>query len=356
MGRYTQTYLLKRALLVLVLLGILFLLVQIGPLLRSIFFFMKAVIGPFLVAVIISYLLNPIVNLLANRAVPRSLAVLLIYSMFIGAITIVLMNLVPLFHLQLNELAEHLPEWNRRIQSWIDQYNHSKDALPDTLRLGMEKSLDRLETGVTDGLGNLMNSLGTTLNQLFLAVIIPFLVFYMLKDVDAIEKTLITLLPIRRRKEVLHLFRDIDEALGNYIRGQLLVCLAVGILAYIGYLIIGLPYALILALLVGIFNVIPYLGPFFGAVPALMVALSISREMVIQVVFVNLIVQVLEGNVLSPQIVGRTLHMHPLFIIFALLVGGELGGILGLILAVPFFAVVKVIVEHVVSHHTKRPN
>ncbi|PTX58439.1 putative PurR-regulated permease PerM [Melghirimyces profundicolus] len=355
MDRLRESRGLGTALLILVLLGILFLLVQIEPLLRTFFSFLKAVLGPFLVAVIISYLLNPVVNLLANRLVPRSLAVLFIYSLFIGAIAIVLTNLVPLFNLQLKELSEHLPEWNMRLQSWIDQYNHSKDALPESVRLGVEKSLNRLEESVTDGVGNLMSSLGTTINQLLIAVIVPFLAFYMLKDVNVIEKALITLLPVRRRKDVIRLFRDVDEALGNYVRGQLLVCLAVGILAYIGYLIIGLPYPLILALLVGVFNVIPYLGPFFGAVPALLVALSISKEMVIAVILVNLVVQVLEGNVLSPQIVGRTLHMHPLFIIFALLVGGELGGILGLILAVPLFAVGKVIVEHVVDHYTKKP-
>ncbi|OYD08846.1 AI-2E family transporter [Paludifilum halophilum] len=354
MERLTQNRLLSGALLILILLGILFLLVQIEPLLRTLFLFFKAVLGPFLVAVIISYLLNPIVTLLSNHSVPRSLAVLLIYTLFITAITIVLINLVPLFHTQLEELSEHFPQWNERVQSWIEQYNDNKDSLPPSVREGIEKSLDRMETTVTDGVGNLMSTLGSTLNQLFVAVIVPFLAFYMLKDVHVIEKTLITLLPVRRRKEVLRMFRDVDEALGNYIRGQLLVCLAVGILAYIGYLIIGLPYAFLLAALVGIFNVIPYLGPFFGAIPAVLVALSISKQMVIAVILVNMVVQVVEGNILSPQIVGRTLHMHPLFIIFALLVGGELGGILGLILAVPFFAAAKVIMEHALRHYIRK--
>src|SRR5690606_33646614 len=125
-------------------------------------------------------------------------------------------------------------------------------------------------------------------------------------------------------------------------------------LAYIGYLVIGLPYALLLAALVALFNIIPYLGPFFGAIPAILVALSVSYKMVFYVIIVNLVVQMLEGNVISPQIVGRTLHMHPLLIIFALLVGGEVGGILGMILAVPFFAVGKVILEHVALHYIHR--
>jgi predicted PurR-regulated permease PerM len=148
--------------------------------------------------------------------------------------------------------------------------------------------------------------------------------------------------------------KDIDQALGNYIRGQFLVCLIVGILAYIGYWIIGMPYPLLLASVVAVFNIIPYLGPFFGAAPAILMAFMVSWKMVLFVVIVNTICQILEGNVISPQVVGRTLHMHPLLIIFALLVGGEIAGVIGLILAVPLFAVMKVILQHFFAYYVKR--
>ncbi len=342
------------AFMTLIILGIVFLLVQIAPLLKGLFHFLKAVLMPYVIAVIISYVLHPVVNLISGRALPRSVAVLLIYSLFILSICIVFVNMTPLLNTQMKELAEHFPQWNMQIQSWIQQYNDNKYLLPESVRAGIEKSLDRLEQAVTDGIGNLVTGLGTTLNQLFLALIVPFLVYYMLKDAQVIERSFVGLFPGHRRKEILRVLRDIDEALGNYVRGQLLVCLAVGILAYIGYLVIGLPYALLLAALVALFNIIPYLGPFFGAIPAILVALSVSYKMVFYVIIVNLVVQMLEGNVISPQIVGRTLHMHPLLIIFALLVGGEVGGILGMILAVPFFAVCKVILEHVALHYIRR--
>ncbi|SFS97429.1 AI-2E family transporter [Marininema halotolerans] len=354
MERFNHHRLLSISLVILVLLGILFLLVKISPLLHTLIIFLKAILGPFIIAIIFSYLLNPIVNMLSNRAVPRSLAVLLIYTLFICAIAIIVTNLLPLFNHQVHELVEHFPEWNQRVQTWIDQMNESKDALPESVRLGIEKSLDRLEGTITDGVGNMVGDLGSTLNQVFLAFIVPFLVFYMLKDVHVIENTVVKLLPTKRRREVIQMFREIHEALGNYIRGQLIVCVAVGVLAYIGYLLIGLPYALLMAAIVGIFNVIPYLGPFFGAIPALLVAVTVSKEMVIGVIVVNLIVQILEGNILSPQIVGKSLQMHPLFIIFALLVGGELGGIFGLILAVPLFAAGKVIIDHTFRHYIYR--
>src|SRR5690606_4286741 len=252
------------AFMTLIILGIVFLLVQIAPLLKGLFHFLKAVLMPYVIAVIISYVLHPVVNLISGRALPRSVAVLLIYSLFILSICIVFVNMTPLLNTQMKELAEHFPQWNMQIQSWIQQYNDNKYLLPESVRAGIEKSLDRLEQAVTDGIGNLVTGLGTTLNQLFLALIVPFLVYYMLKDAQVIERSFVGLFPGHRRKEILRVLRDIDEALGNYVRGQLLVCLAVGILAYIGYLVIGLPYALFLAALVALFNIIPYLGPFFG--------------------------------------------------------------------------------------------
>lgn len=192
--------------------------------------------------------------------------------------------------------------------------------------------------------------------MLFLVFIIPFLAFYMLKDFQMIEKTALTIVPKKHRDRTVRLFVDIDQALGNYIRGQVLVCLIVGILAYLGYWLIDMPYPLLLAFIVALFNIIPYLGPFFGAFPALVMASTVSVQMVLLVVTVNFVVQILEGNVISPQVVGRKLHLHPLLIIFALLVGGKIAGIVGLILAVPVFAVVKVIIHHVYVYYTDSEN
>ncbi|SEM73270.1 Predicted PurR-regulated permease PerM [Lihuaxuella thermophila] len=353
--RFSDSRRLTTALFILVLLGILFLLFQMGPYIRILFSFLKAVLGPFFIAMIISYLLNPVVNLLSQRAVPRSIAVLLIYTLFIVSVVTLIINMLPLLEKQIYELAEHLPEWNAQFQRMIQEYNdHSKDFLPISIQAGIQKSLTRLEQGIGDWVGDMMSGISSTLNQIFIAFIIPFLAFYMMKDAKGIEKSLMALLPGSRRREIVRLFRDLDHALGNYIRGQLLVCLVVGLLAYLGYLLIGLPYALLLAAIVSVFNLIPYLGPIFGAIPAVLVALTESKEMVIAVIIVNMIVQMLEGNLISPQIVGRSLHLHPLMIIFALLVGGEIGGILGLLFAVPVFAMGKVVTEHIITHYLHR--
>ena len=125
-------------------------------------------------------------------------------------------------------------------------------------------------------------------------------------------------------------------------------------LAYIGYLIIGLPYPLLMAGFVALFDIIPYLGPFLGAAPALIVASTVSWKMVLFVILVNSACQTLESNVISPQVVGRTMKMHPLTIIFVLLAGGELAGVVGLILAVPVYAALKVVAQHVFAYYLKR--
>ncbi|SHE78026.1 Predicted PurR-regulated permease PerM [Seinonella peptonophila] len=342
------------ALITLSTLAILYLLFKMSPYLTSIFRFLEAVISPFLIALIISYLLNPIVNLLSQKGIPRWIAVLAIYSLFITSVMVVIINMLPLFEQQLNELIEHLPRWNQQIQYMIHEYNHhSRDILPDSIQNAVQRSLTKMEGGIGHWVDHMMEGIGNTINHLFFIIIIPFLAFYMMRDSNQLERGLINLLPQQKRKEITRLCRDIDRALGNYIRGQLLVSIVVGLFVYFGYLFIGLPYPMILALVVAICNVIPYLGPFLGALPAAFVAFTVSTKLLISVLIVNLIVQIIEGNVLSPQIVGKTLHMHPLTIIFALLVGGEVGGVWGLILAVPIFAIGKVIGQHILAHYVR---
>ncbi len=263
------------------------------------------------------------------------------------------MNVIPVFVKQTAELREHLPEVTVKAQSFVDGVNKNR-WVPDSIRKGFNHSLEKLENKISGAISDYVNQIGDTIGLLFVACIIPFLAFYMLKDFQLLEKTAIAIVPKSHRFQTLKVFLDIDIALGNYIRGQLIVCMIVGILAYLGYWLIHMPYPLLLASIVALFNIIPYLGPFFGAAPALLMASTISWKMVLLVLLVNLAIQILEGNMISPQVVGKKLHMHPLVIIFALIVGGEIGGIIGLILAVPLFAILKVTIQHI-YHNMQKP-
>ena len=283
----------------------LYLLLLLKPIFIHIYVFLRAVLAPFLIAMIISYVLNPIVSMLHERKVPRTMAVLLIYAVFCAALTVILMNAIPMFLEQLQELNRHMPDFTMKAQSLVDDLKYSS-FLPESIRSGINKSLYKLEKQGSEAIFGFVNNIGAMLNVVFIGFIIPFLAFYILKDFEVFERTLLTYVPKPHRKHAVRLLKDIDNALGSYIRGQFLVCVIVGTLAYIGYLIIGMPYPLLLASVVaGTMNIIPYLGPFFGAAPALLMASTVSFKIMLIVVIVNTVCQILEGNVVSPQVVGQ---------------------------------------------------
>ncbi|OEF96313.1 AI-2E family transporter [Desulfuribacillus alkaliarsenatis] len=337
---------------ILVLLVIL-LLQQARPVLSGIFSIIKGAFLPFVVAIIIAYLLNPLVNFLHQKGFSRLVAVLFIYTVSILLIIWFLVAYIPAFVIQLKEFIEHLPDILVSVEGWINPFYQNLYVLPESVQLGIESSFIKVEQGITEQISNLFTFIGNSLTKIIAFVVVPFVVFYMLKDLQVLENFLITIVPKKYRHGILKLFRNIDEALGNYIRGQITVCLVVGVLSYIGYLIIDMKYALVLALIVAITNIVPYLGPIIGAAPAVFIAATISPIMIVKVLVVNITVQQLEGNVISPQIIGKKLQLHPLSIILALLLGGQIAGVLGLIFAVPVLAVLKVVTQHLVTYYTQ---
>lgn len=352
MEPFTKSKVFRYAVWVLLGLVILYFIWLLRPMFTVVYVFLKAIFSPFIIAMIISYVLNPVVRLLGGRKVPRTVAVLLIYAVFLTSLSVILMNVIPMFVEQLEELGEHLPELTLHTQQLMNHWDNT--LVPGSIRMGMNNWFFQFEQRLATAISSFLNNIGTTISVVFNAFIVPFLIFYMLKDFENFERIILKYLPRSRRKSIVSLLKEIDEALGNYVRGQLLVCVIIGVLAYIGYVIIGMPFALLLAGVVAICNIIPYLGPFLGAAPALVMATTISWKMVLMVLLVNTICQLIESNVISPQVVGRSLHLHPMLIIFALLVGGEIGGIPGLVLAVPFFAVGKVVIQHFYAYYVRR--
>ncbi|MCY0888432.1 MAG: AI-2E family transporter [Alicyclobacillaceae bacterium] len=342
LSRYTEA-----ALAVLLTLLCVYLLGQLRGFFHDIWMVARAVLFPFLAALIVTYILQPIVQVLSKRKVPRTIAILLIYVVAALLIALALSHTVPTITRQSNQLVHNLPSMMAFVNQWVDDIVRRKQYLPDALRVGMENALNRLESQVTGWFSGLFTVVSGVLNTVFMVFLVPFLVFYMLKDGRGIGRAVVRLWPKSRREEAKSLLLGIDATLGRYIRGQLLVMLAVGILAYIGYLVVGMPYALMLALFLAVADIIPYIGPFIGAAPALLLALPLGFGMVVKILIVNVIVQQCEGNLISPQIMGRSLRLHPMAIVAVLLLGGELGGILGLIAAVPLLAVAKVIWLHV---------
>lgn len=315
---------------------------------------------PFLVAGILYYLFRPIVYWLEKWKIPRTISILLIYLVFIGAFVLIGFLVGPPLKEQVEKLAKEMPHMieiskEKAIelsnQPWISQQmNDIKwDEIIAPLTEYLKNGLLRIGT-------NLASFFKVITNILVVFVTVPFILYYMLKEGEQFPSYLLRLLPEEERKRGLRVLSEMDHALSTYIKGQILVSVFVGVLVYIGYLIIGIEYSLILALVAMFTNVIPYIGPILSVIPAVVVAFIDSPFMVVKVLIVAVIAQQLEGNLVSPMVMGKNLNIHPLTIIVLLLVAGSIGGFLGLLLAVPTYAVAKVVISHFYRFYLLRIN
>ncbi|WP_184663636.1 AI-2E family transporter [Texcoconibacillus texcoconensis] len=315
--------------------------------LQPLFQIIGKIILPFAVAGLITYLLHPLIEWAYRHRVGRGYAILLIYLAVIGTIVLAVIKGTPHLIAEGKEMIEQLPEMANSYRSFVQSYDHQAETLPEPIEQQADHLLEQGEQYAANLVTRMVASLKALVDYTFALIVVPFIVFYLLKDYDIIEKVAWYLTPKRFRKHMKQLAYDIDKSLGGYIRGQIIVGVVVFVFSFIGFLIIDMPYALMFALFIGATNIIPYFGPIIGAAPVLLVATAESLQLALFALLVIVIVQMLEGNVLAPLIVGKSLHMHPVLIIFALVIGAELAGVIGLILSVPLLAVLKVIVVHV---------
>ena len=313
------------------------------------FIMFKAIFIPFLISAFITYLLHPIIDKLHHTGVPRSISILIIYFLFFGIIGYGFYKGIPVLVNQLRDLSESFPQFTSTYKHWVDSIHNQTNQWPDGIHERVEDMLQQVEEWLALTVEKVINSLKGIFDYVLLLAIIPFLVFYMLKDNDQIKKAAWYMTPRKWRKAAIHFLKDIDHSLGNYIRGQFFVCIIIGGIAFLSLWIFKVKYPLILGLLIGLTNIIPYFGPVIGAVPALIIAATMSTKTVIIVIVLILALQFIEGNILGPLVVGKTLHMHPIIIMLALLAGGEIGGVVGLMIAVPIVVILRVIVVHLMG-------
>lgn len=312
------------------------------------FLMFKAIFIPFLIGAFITYLLHPIIEKLHRTGVPRPISILIIYLLFFGSIGYGFYKGIPVLVNQLRDLSENFPQLSAAYSEWIDSIHDQTNRWPNGVHERVDQLFAKTEAWLALTVENVISSLKGIFDYMLLIAIIPFLVFYMLKDYDQIKKAGWYLTPRKWRSEAIQFLKDIDRSLGNYIRGQLFVCFIIGLLAFISLWFFDVKYPLILGLLIGLTNIIPYFGPIIGAVPALIIAATMSTQTIIIVVVIILSLQFIEGNILGPLVVGKSLHMHPIIIMLALLAGGEIGGIVGLMIAVPIVVVLRVMILHLV--------
>jgi predicted PurR-regulated permease PerM len=345
--------LLKFLIITLVILMILLLLASTKPVWGPIVEFVSILATPIIISFLFYYLLRPIVHSLERLKIPRPLAICLIYILIAIGLTFFFIYAGPIIADQMTALAntswQRLERVEARSQSFLSRFFHFN------VDVEIKQRLFYIAQQVTSLLStNLISILSFATRIATVLAIIPFIVFYLLKDDEEFATNFLHHVPKEFTHEVHKILRDMDETLSSYIHGLLLVSSSVGGLLFIGYLMIGLNNALILSLIAFMVTTIPFLGPFLAIAPALFVGVSHGLWMVIKIVIVFIIVQQLESNVISPQIIGQRLNIHPLTLILLLLAAGSLYGVIGLLLATPLYALLKVLIENLYKIHRLR--
>ncbi|CAK1225024.1 AI-2E family transporter [Fructobacillus tropaeoli] len=316
--------------------------------------FVAAVGAPILIAGVFYYLLNPLVTKLETKlGWKRNRIVLVVLVLFILILVAAIAFLARVVTVQVTDLLTHWPSYLREGQDWIKETFEGKQY--DQLRNILVTSNDQINhtaiAWVQSHLGASISGVGHFAARLsevgVVLVSTPFILYYLLVDGAHLPEFIIDKLPPKARPSTKNLLAELSGQISKYIRGQLGVALSVTIMFAIGYTIIGLPSGILLAILAGVLNLIPYLGSFLAQVPVFAVAFVTGGvKMAVLAAIVLVIEQPLEGHVITPKILGDALDIHPVTVIVVLLASGQIFGLLGFILAVPGYAVLKVLVVH----------
>lgn len=303
--------------------------------------------SPFFIAIIIAYIINPLVVFMEGKGIKRIYAISIVYIVIIGSILIVSSYLVPAIYRETVKLVETIPSYTYRIKGKLDQlYISFSQTLTPELKEVIRNNLDSLQGLIIAQINKIVQGVFSVFSSFVNWMIALVISFYLLKDRDYFTGMIKYLIPVGRRQEVFHLFREINRVLTRFIRGQLLIALVVGLLATAGFLLIKLNFALILGIITGAANIIPYFGPIFGGIPVVLVGLMDGPAKALWALGVVVVVQQLESGVITPKIVGESVGVHPVFIILSLFVAAKLLGILGMVIAVPVVAVLKVVFKY----------
>jgi predicted PurR-regulated permease PerM len=317
---------------------------------------LKTIFLPFVIAGILFYLCRPLVTWLESKNTPRWLAIIAAYIAIILFIYGVIKLVAPILNDQLENFIDNLPAMVATVTDWVQYVQENKSTFPDFVQEAILNASEELESTIESNVGNIANGIlgifgliGGFITTIFNLVLVPFILFYMLKDSDRFAPSVAIFAPQSKKDHVKNILKDVDKTIATYIQGQILVSVIVGLLLLVGYLIIGLNYSLVLAMFGMFTNIIPFLGPYIAVIPAFLVALFQDPSKVLFVAIIMLVAQQIEGNVISPNIMGKTLNIHPLTIIVLILTAGSLMGVIGIIFVIPAYSITKVLVVNIVK-------
>lgn len=324
----------------------------IAFLILYIIYSLRAVLQPFIYASAIVYILRPGVDFLENRGLPRIWSIFFVYLVLILVVTIILVFIIPVIIDEAQLLAKQIPSYIKNGQKMFYYYQEeiARIRVPREAFTALDSMTQQLKTGAIKFLSALPSTTANVFGGLFNILLAPIIAMYLLKDMRKIRLAAINLMPQDKQTDFSVIIQKIDNVLGGFIRGQMTVAIVVGILISIGLAALRIDFALIIGIFAGFFNLIPYMGPVFGAIPAVIIAvIKFGGWHALAVIAMFAFVQLLDNILITPNVMRHHVGLPPVLVIFSLLTGGLLLGLLGMLIIIPIVAACKAIIDYLLE-------
>lgn len=328
-----------------------FVFTKVSFLLKPIGSFIEIILLPMLLTGLLYYLLNPIVDWLEKYKITRTAAISVLFVLIGMLLVWGLAVVIPSIQGQVVSFAQNLPSNIQKIESQVttllenEQFEQFRPTALEMLNKVNDQIVSYAQKFSSSAV-NWASSLISTASQIIVAILImPFILFYLLRDGQHLNRHVTQYLPTKWRSSVSKVLTDVNAQLSNYVRGQVTVAIIVALMFSVMFSIIGLSYPITLGVMAGFLNLIPYLGSFLAMIPAVVLGLIAGPVMLVKVLIVFMLEQTIEGRFVTPLIIGSSLSIHPITILFVLLTAGQMYGVLGVLLGIPIYASIKVVVK-----------
>lgn len=313
-----------------------------------IIFFSRSVFKPLILSIALAYILSPIVIKLEKTKLKSKVSSLIVVLVSMGILAFIVVYIIPGIIKELMGLINDFDSFDTTLKGIMDFIGY--ESLPPYLREVIDNTINKVQNGLGSYINVLFENIFKFLMELPTYFLAPIFVYYFLADKDFFKRKVSFFIPLKFREKAFELTSHINRVVRGYFFSQILLSLLVVGLTFVALILINVRFPLVLAIVNGIANFIPYFGPIIGYVPALLLALTEGSDKAVMVTIAFFIIQQIEANIVSPKIVSDCTGMHPVEVMIVLLVGGYFFGALGMILSVPFAATIKISYKYIVRN------
>ncbi|MCM3747173.1 AI-2E family transporter [Paenibacillus pasadenensis] len=340
---------------VILVLVILYLLSRLEFLYRPVMLAFNILLLPFVVSFFFYYLFRPLVTQLHRWKMPKWLAVIVLFIFLFTVVALLVVLVWPTLQSQTVAFVENLPALATEVQNQLTFLQNQSFGGFSLQEIDFSSKVSEyLEQAINYASVYLENAVSIVTTLALVVGTVPVLLYYMLKEDRKGYTSFVRFSPVKYRADAIEIFNSIDKMLSEFVIGRVVCCLALGAFAYVGFLIVDLPYSLMLAIFVGAMNMIPYIGSIIGSIPCVLIAFTDSFTTAVWVLVIILLAQQLEGNLISPFVYGRTMDIHPLTTIVVVLVAGAVSGIVGIMISIPVYMICKIVILQIAEHFERK--